>query len=271
MPMFQIKSRLNGSVLFQAETESLKLCVKAAVSAGANLRNADFQGADLRDADLRNADLRNANLRNADFHGADLRNANLQNADLWDADFRDANLLAADFHGADLRDASFRNANLRNANLRNAYFQGADLRDANLRNANLRDADLRDANLRNADFHGANLRNANLTPIRDDLWAVLCASPREVPALRQALVDGCVDGLTYHGDCACLVGTLANARRCAHTAIPGLSPSPRRAAERFFFCIKKGDTPATSQFAALAVQWIDEWTINMQSAFAKGD
>ena len=45
-----------------------------------------------------------------------------------------------------------------------------------------------------ANLYGANLSGANLTFIRDDFWAVLCASPGEVTGLRAALVDGRVNG-----------------------------------------------------------------------------
>ena len=39
-------------------------------------------------------------------------------------------------------------------------------------------ADLSGADLRGADLRGADLRDADLTPIRDDIWAVLCSSPK---------------------------------------------------------------------------------------------
>ncbi|MCC7126445.1 MAG: pentapeptide repeat-containing protein [Acidobacteria bacterium] len=71
-----MKSRFTGSVLFSLKTESLKLCVEAAVKARAYLHGADLHGAILRDADLSGADL----------HGADLRGADLSSAYLHGAD-----------------------------------------------------------------------------------------------------------------------------------------------------------------------------------------
>jgi len=98
---FDIKSRFSGSVLFSLETESLKLCVEAAVKSGAYL-----YGADLRGADLRGAYLYGADLRSADLYGADLRGAYLYGADLHDADLRGADLRGAGLYGANLHGAS---------------------------------------------------------------------------------------------------------------------------------------------------------------------
>jgi uncharacterized protein YjbI with pentapeptide repeats len=101
MALFEIKHRFNGVVLFRLKTESLKLCVDAAVKGRAYLGGADLGGADLRDADLRGvylngADLRSANLRNANLRSADLRSANLRNANLGGAYLGGADLGGAE-------------------------------------------------------------------------------------------------------------------------------------------------------------------------------
>ena len=119
-PVFKIKHRFTGKIIFKLQCKSFQLCVEAAVKS-----RVDLQGADLRDADLLGAYLR----------GADLQGANLRGADLRDADLRDANLRDADLLGAYLRDAYLQGAKLRGAYLRGAYLQGADLRDAYLQGA----------------------------------------------------------------------------------------------------------------------------------------
>lgn len=118
-----------------------------------------------------------------------------------------------------------------------------------------------------ANLTDADLTDANLTPIRDDLWAVLSAAPSEVVGLRAAIAEGRIDGSTYEGDCACLVGTLANVRHVRYDAIPSLRPNSSRPIERFFLAIRKGDTPETSTFSRLALEWTDEWLANMRAAF----
>jgi len=108
----EIKSRFDGSVLFALETESLKLCVEAAVKSKANLSGADLRDADLSGAYLSGANLRSANLRDAYLSGAYLSGANLRSANLRSANLRDAYLRDADLVDANLRDADLSGANL---------------------------------------------------------------------------------------------------------------------------------------------------------------
>src|SRR5450830_1916343 len=145
---------------------------------------------------------------------------------------------------------------------------GANLSDADLIDADLRGADLRGANLSGANLSGADLSGANLLPIRDDIWAVLSSAPAEVPALIDALKTGRVDGSTYEGDCSCLVGTIARTRGVSISTLESLKPNSSRPAELFFMGIRTGDTPETSQFSKLALEWSEEWLARMRAAFS---
>ena len=229
---FEIRSRRSGGVLFSLDAQSLKLAIEAAVKSGANLTGANLTG---------------VNLISADLYGANLISADLTGANLYGADLYGADLTGADLTGANLT--------------------GADLISADLTGANLISADLTGANLYGADLYGADLTGANLTTIRDDIWAVLSSSPSEVVGLRQAVLDGTIDGSTYEGACCCLVGTLAKNRRCGYRDIPTLTPNASRPAERFFAAIRPGDTPENSQFSQVALEWVDQWLANMTAAF----
>ena len=55
--LFEIKSKIDGEVIFSLETKSFKLCIEAAIKQNANLSYANLSHADLRYADLRYADL----------------------------------------------------------------------------------------------------------------------------------------------------------------------------------------------------------------------
>jgi hypothetical protein len=260
---FDILNRWTQAVIYHSDTAvALAAALKDAVASEANLSGADLSGADLSMADLRWADLRGADLSEADLRMADLRMANLRGADLSRANLSGANLSEANLSEANLSGADLSGADLSRANL-----SGANLREADLSEANLSEANLSGANLRGANLSGADLSGADLTPIRDDFWSVLAATPHEIPALRLAITEGRVDGSTYSGDCPCLVGTIANARHCAYDAIAELRPNSSRPAERFFLGIPKGATPADNQFSALALAWLDEFDARMREVY----
>ena len=225
----EILNRWTLKVIFECEADSMKVAVELACK----------QGADLSDANLRGA-----NLRGADLSGAYLRNADLSGANL-------------------------RGAYLRNADLSGAYLRNADLSGANLRGANLSGANLRGADLSGADLSGAYLSGAYLLPIKADFIEVISQAPREVPALIEALKAGRVDGSTYSGECACLVGTIANARGInVDSSELGIPKDSSRPVERFFMAIRKGDTPETNPASKLALEWAETWLDTQRKAFA---
>ena len=80
----EIKSWLNGSVLFEYETvdNTMRETVLEAIKQNADLSSADLSYADLSYADLSSANLSSANLRSADLSSANLSYANLRSANL---------------------------------------------------------------------------------------------------------------------------------------------------------------------------------------------
>ncbi|MEJ0093309.1 MAG: pentapeptide repeat-containing protein [Methylocella sp.] len=133
-----------------------------------------------------------------------------------------------------------------------ANLDGANLDGASLRGANLDGASLDGVNLRGASLIGANLRS-----VRADLYDILLRAIPEVPALLTALREGRVNGSTYEGECACLVGTIANVRQVYYDTL-GLADSSRPV-ERWFLGINKGDTPENSQIAKITEGMIVEF------------
>jgi hypothetical protein len=205
------------------------------------------------------ANLCRASLSGADLSYADLSGASLSGADLSYADLRDANLRDADLIGADLRGADLRDVNLRDANLRGTDLRGADLRDADLRGADLCRVNLGDADLCGANLSGVSLRGANLTLVKGDYFDVLSTAIPELLRLKKAIVSGEIDGSTYGGPCACLCGTLEKTQDENIKKLVFDRRNSDRPIERFFLAINRGDTPRTSQFSALALEWLNEF------------
>ncbi len=90
----------------------------------------------------------------------------------------------------------------------------------------------------------------------------LTENPTEAHGVADALREGRVDGSTYSGECACLVGTIGNLKGVDAHSLPRNSNNP---SERWFMMISKGDTPEKDTgggFAAkLALEWVEEWIV----------
>ena len=152
--------------------------------------------------------------------------------------------------------------------------QDAVLQDAVLRGAVLQGADLQGADLRDADLRGITLEKLPRDFINQcsrDILFILQSLKAEVPFLKEKLLKGEIDGSQYEGDCACLIGTLANAngggvgtladanggidKVCA--AIPFYEKGTHNMGEKWFLNIKKGDTPENNEFAAHVLKLIE--------------
>lgn len=105
---------------------------------------------------------------------------------------------------------------------------------------------------------------AEISERRLNLMTLLHLLPRnypgEVAALREALIDGKINGSVYSGDCACLFGTIAKVRHCDVKELKGVvRPNSNRPIEVFFYSIQVGNTPKNSRHAKCAVEWIDQF------------
>lgn len=116
-----------------------------------------------------------------------------------------------------------------------------------------------------ADLSGANLRGADLRSFKADMWMTLAQNRSEVPALIDALKDGRVDGSQYTGECACLVGTIANSKAVDYDLLDHNSNNP---AERWFMMIRKGDKPGDDTGGGFAAQKALEWAEEFQRLMA---
>lgn len=136
--------------------------------------------------------------------------------------------------------------------------EGETLEGANLEGANLTRANLISANLEGASLISASLEGASLRDIKKDFFNVLDSAPAEVQGVRLALMESRVDGSAYQGECACLVGTIANIKKCDYEEIPGLRPNANRPAERWFLAITE-TLSYKDPIVAITIGWIDEW------------
>lgn len=183
-------------------------------------------------------------------HAGDLRQAVLHalaiGKSLARVGFQNADLSGLDLSGGDFRGASF---------------EEADLSDVDLLHANIHDADFTCAILLGTMIDWPALLQAKLDPIRADVRDVLSHARAECPMLLAAIREGRINGKIYRGECACLIGTIANARGVDFFYEPmrGIKADQTRLAERWFMEIKPGDTPENNRASQLAAQWVEEF------------
>ena len=136
----------------------------------------------------------------------------------------------------------------------------ANLSWANLSGVNLSGVNLSWANLYGTNLYGANLSGADLRIFKSSMWFILAQNKTEIAALIDALKNGRVDGSCYKGPCACLVGTIANAKNVDYRT---LLHNPGAPIERWFAMIREGDKPTDDTgggFASkLALKWAEEF------------
>ncbi|NNV31306.1 hypothetical protein GTA30_16220 [Roseobacter sp. HKCCD6503] len=147
---------LDGAILVGVSLTRVQ--IQGADLTGAQLEGANLQFAQMRGADLRNAQMQEANLMQAQMQGANLRGAEMQRAVLWSAQMQGANLERAQMQGADLWDAQ-----MQRAILWNAQMQGANLTRAKMQEADMASAQLQGSNLSAAEMHGVDLTRAQMS------------------------------------------------------------------------------------------------------------
>lgn len=130
---------------------------------------------------------------------------------------------------------------------------------ADLSYSNLRGSNLSGSNLSYSNLSGSDLRGSDLRDVKEDFFLVLAEAKTEVDGLYKALMDGRINGASYEGECACLVGTIAKVRNTNYKELQGLAPNVNRQSERWFLGINKGDTPDNSQISSITVEWLKEF------------
>jgi len=88
----QIKSWVDSGIIFECETETLKIAIEMGIKKGIKFEYANLDGANLDGANLVRANLYGANLVRANLYGANLVRANLVRANLYGANLIGANL-----------------------------------------------------------------------------------------------------------------------------------------------------------------------------------
>ena len=100
---------------------------------------------------------------------------------------------------------------------------------------------------------------------KQDFLSIISDARDEIAGLIAALRDGRINGSVYSGDCACLVGTIANLRG---VDVRTLHCDSSRPAEKWFLMISEGDKPGYSSpggyASGKALEWAEEYIAALQ-------
>ena len=95
----EIKSKIDGKLIFKDDGATIKLTVEAAVKLKIYMQDANMQG-----AYMQGTDMRGANMQGAYMQGAYMRYADMRYADMRGADMRGAYMLGANMRDAIIKD-----------------------------------------------------------------------------------------------------------------------------------------------------------------------
>jgi uncharacterized protein YjbI with pentapeptide repeats len=234
MKKFELKT-LAGEVAFtwESENNTIKETVEKFLkeNIGKIIKNINFS-----DMDLSTVSFDNSRFDNSSFDNSSFYNSSFDNSSFYNSSFYNSSFYNSSFDNSSFDNSRFDNSSFDNSSFYNSSFDAATVK---------------------------NIRDKNQLYMFDtykaDFWSILLKSQSEIAGLKKALQNGKVDGSTYTGECACLVGTIANIKKCNHEQIPNIKPDSNRPAEKWFLGIRKGDTPETSEMSKLTLEWIEEF------------
>jgi uncharacterized protein YjbI with pentapeptide repeats len=288
--MKQIKIEIKtifGKILFSHESEenTVKKTVaellkekKGEWIEEADLSNLDLSGIDFSNSKFDNSTFDNSKFYNSKFYNSKFYNSTFDNSKFYNSKFYNSTFDNSTFYNSKFYNSTFDNSKFYNSKFYNSTFDNSTFYNSKFYNSTFDNSTFYNSKFYNSTFDNSKFYNSKfynstfdspsfislkesgaLEPIRCDFFGRMLILKKEVPALRQALVDGKVNGSAYEGECSCFMGTVANARHCKYNAIPELKPDINSDTERWFMAISKGDTPETSPIVKQTVEWIDEF------------
>jgi Pentapeptide repeats (8 copies) len=243
---FEVRNRWTGAVQFTAEIETTP-----DMSMGWKLRLAVIWA-------LANAiPCTNLRLDGIDFTGYKCP----VNSSFDDSSFDDSRFIRSSFDDCIFDDSSFDDSSFDGSSLNLSRFIRSSFVNSSFDGSSFDGSSFDDCCLVDCRFDGSSFYDCSFdgqVDARNDFRQIISTAHAEIPALIAALRAGKVAGSTYSGHCACLVGTIANARGVdAHT----LHTDSNRPAERWFLMISKGDTPGDNSPGAIAAGKAIEWAL----------
>ncbi len=230
----QIKT-IAGELFFEYEKEgnTIKDTVHEMLKA---FKGKIITGVDLSGQDLSGVEFDNSKFDNSKFDNSKFDNSKFYNSKFYNSKFDNSKFYNSTFYNSKFYNSTFYNSKFYNSKFYNSKFY-------------------------NSTFDAVSVESAylcgGLDSVKADLWLVLLPLKAEIPALKQSILEGKIDGSTYTGSCACLMGTIGNNCGKAYTDL-GIKPNSQRPIEKWFMAFKPGHTPENHPMINLTYRWIEE-------------
>ena len=96
-------------------------------------------------------------------------------------------------------------------------------------------------------------------------------SIEELLEIQKIIEVGKINGSTYTGENACLIGSIANIRKVDYRKMEGIYPDHLSPMEEFFKQIRPKDTPKNNIFSAIALLWIKKHIRSTRAELERAD
>jgi len=229
--------RLDGSVFFNLDIENntIKKTVEAMLL--------KFNGTVIRDIDLSNQHLSDIKFYNSKFDNSKFYNSKFYNSTFYNSTFDNSKFYNSKFDNSTFYNSTFDNSKFYNSTFDNSKFYNSTFYNSKFYNGSAENA----------------LKNGAFGSIKMDFFGRMILQKNEVSFLKKKLQDGEIDGTQYEGECGCFVGTIAKALKVNYLHLPNLKPYSNAPTEKWFFAIRKGDTPGNNVIAKITFDWIEEF------------
>lgn len=232
---------ISGQVAFThtSEKNSLKETVELFL-----LKN---RGDLLDSINLSNLDLSGVNLNNAVFNNSKFDNSVFYGSEICNSRFRNSSFNGSRFHNTKVYDSEFLQTEFYNAKFSNLEFSSPMFSNDLLK------------------WFRVNGQLSAFDSYKADLWMKLIKIKKALPALREELKAGRVNGSSYGGVNSDFCGTIARTYGLNFNEIPGITADAESPVEQWFLLISRGMTPENSEAVKITIGWIDELGRNINA------
>jgi uncharacterized protein YjbI with pentapeptide repeats len=252
----QIKSIL-GKILFEYEKENntIKETVVEFLkeNAGKIIREANLSDMDLSGVSFDNSRFYNSRFDNSRFDNSSFDNSRFDNSRFDNSSFDNSRFYNSRFDNSGFYNSRFDNSRFYNSRFDNSRFDNSSFDNSRFDNSSFDNSSFDSVSAESA------LKTGALESVKNDFFGRMLRQKNEVPFLKQAIIDGKINGSQYEGDCCCFVGTIAKAAHCNYKELPKLKPDSDSPTEKWFMALRPGYTPANNSVAKITFDWIEEF------------